>query len=134
MLRDASGLSQERLAVQCFMRRDHVSALERGVRVPDLIAQLRLANRLEVPIERLVDGLVAPVRRLGTAQVLDLVAQQPRLSTDALAATLKLPFWYVSEIVLYLQSTGEITPARTGWLPTGRPPEATCGHPSANER
>jgi transcriptional regulator with XRE-family HTH domain len=118
-LRAASGLSQERLAVRCFMRREYVSGLERGARAPDLVALLVLAHRLDVRVGDLIDGLPAPVRRVGTAQVLDLVNRQSGISTDALADSLGLPFWYACEIVLYLQSTGAVAPTRTGWELTG---------------
>jgi transcriptional regulator with XRE-family HTH domain len=114
-LRAASGLSQERLAVGCFMRPDHVSALER-VRIPDLFALLALADRLDVPVRRLVDGLDASVRRVGTAQVIALIGQEPGISTDGLAGSLGFPFWYASEIARYLQATGAIAPTRTGWV------------------
>lgn len=127
-LRAASGLSQERLAVRCFMRREHVSVLERGVRAPDLIALLVLAHRLDVSAGKLIEGLDAPVRRVGTAQVLDLINREPGISTEALAGSLGLPYWYASEIALYLQSTSAIAPARKGWLSAEKQP------PSVGER
>jgi hypothetical protein len=101
--------SKRAIPVCCFMRRDHVSALERGARAPDLINLLVLAHRLDVAVVELIDGLPVPVRRVGSAQVLALI-----ISTDAIAASLGMPFWYVSEIVLYLQSVGALAPARTG--------------------
>jgi transcriptional regulator with XRE-family HTH domain len=111
----AAGLSQEGLAVRCFMRHDQVSAFERGVRAPDLPALLVLGGGLGVSAGELIDGLVAPVRRVGTAQVLELITRQPPISTDAIAASLGLPFAYTAEIALYLRSTGAIAPQRTGW-------------------
>ena len=47
-LRVAAGLSQEELAVRCFMRRAQISAVERAVRAPDLPDLLVLAERLGV--------------------------------------------------------------------------------------
>ncbi len=117
VVRVEAGLSQEALAVRCFMARYQISALERGVRAPDLPALLVLEQRLGVSTGELTEGLEAPVRRVGTAQVRDLIARQPGISDDALAASLGLPFWYAVEIALYLQSTGEIAHERTGWRP-----------------
>src|SRR5271169_5929131 len=99
--RIAARLSQQGLAVRCFMRVDRVSAYERGMRVPDLIALLMFEQRLGVSVEDFAGGLLAPTRRAGTAQLLDLVAREPGLSTDAIAASLRLPSWYVTEIALY---------------------------------
>ncbi|MCW3018878.1 MAG: hypothetical protein JWN10_1186 [Solirubrobacterales bacterium] len=116
-LRVAGGLSQRDLAVRCFMRLDQVSAYERGARVPDLIALLVLGETLGASTRELTEGLAAPLRRAGTAQLLELVTRQPGLSTDAAAASLGLPFWYASTLALYLQSTGAIVLERTGWQP-----------------
>jgi transcriptional regulator with XRE-family HTH domain len=116
-LRGAAGLSQERLAMRCFMRRDQIWAFESGRRALDLPDLLVLAQRLGVSVGVLTEGLEAPVRRVGTAQVLDLITRQPVIKDDGLAASLGLPRWYVSEIILYLQSLGAIRPTRTGWQP-----------------
>jgi transcriptional regulator with XRE-family HTH domain len=118
--RIAAGLSQGALAVRCFMRHDQISAFERGARAPDLPALLVLGGGLGVSAGELIDGLVAPVRRVGTAQVLDLITRQPLISTDAIAVSLGLPFAYAAEIALYLRSTGAIAPQRTGWQPTAQ--------------
>ena len=115
--RIAAGLSQEGLAVRCFMRHDQVSALERGARAPELPALLVLGRGLGVSAGELIESLAAPVRRVGTAQVLDLITRQPSISTDAIAASLGLPFAYTAEIALYLRSTGAIAPQRTGRQP-----------------
>jgi hypothetical protein len=85
--------------------------------VPDLITLLVLADRLTVSVAELTNDLPVPLRRVGTAQVLDMITLQPGISTDALAASLELPFWYAAEIVLYLESTGAIVPTRSGWQP-----------------
>jgi transcriptional regulator with XRE-family HTH domain len=119
-LRIAAGFSQGALAVRCFMRHDQISAFERGVRAPDLPALLVLGRGLGVSAGELIDGLAAPVRRVGTAQVLDLITRQPPISTDAIAASLRLPFAYTAEIALYLRSAGAIAPQRTGWQPTAQ--------------
>jgi transcriptional regulator with XRE-family HTH domain len=116
-LRGAAGLSQERLAVRCFMRRDQIWASESGKRALDLPDLLVLAQRLGVSVGVLTEGLEAPVRRVGTAQVLGLIARQPEIKDADIAVSLGLPRWYVSEISLYLQSLGAIRPARKGWQP-----------------
>jgi transcriptional regulator with XRE-family HTH domain len=119
-LRVAAGLSQQGLAVRCFMRFDQISAYERGVRAPDLIALLVLGETLGLSAGELTEGLAAPLRRAGTAQMLDLVTRQPGLSTGAAAASLGLPFWYASALARYLQSTGAIVSEPTGWQPAER--------------
>jgi transcriptional regulator with XRE-family HTH domain len=116
-LRVAAGLSQQDLAVRCFTRFDRISAYERGVRAPDLIALLLMGETLGVSAGDLTDGLVAPLRRTGTAQLLELVSRQSGLSTDAAATSLGVPFWYASTLARYLQSTGAIVSAPTGWQP-----------------
>jgi transcriptional regulator with XRE-family HTH domain len=116
-LRVAAGLSQEELAVRCFMRRAQISAVERAVRAPDLPDLLVLAERLGVSAGELTNGLTAPVRRAGTAQALELITRRPGISADALAQSLALPSSYAFEIALYLQSTGAIVSQRTGWQP-----------------
>ncbi len=115
VLRVATGVSQESFAIRCFMRRTQCSDLERGQRTPSLLDLLILEERLGVTDGELVRGLEAPVRRVGTAQVLDLITRQPGISADALAASLGLPSSYVFEIALYLQSAGAIDSRRAGW-------------------
>lgn len=117
-LRAAACLSQETLAVRCFMRRSQVSALECGTGTLDLPGLLVVAERLGVSAGMLIEGLQAPVRRVGTAQVLDLVTRQPGATPEVLAASLGLPYSYAYEIALYLQSVGAIASERTGWQPT----------------
>jgi transcriptional regulator with XRE-family HTH domain len=115
--RRAANLTQERLAVRCFMRRDEISGYERGTRLPSLIALLALESRLGAPRGLLTDGLVAPMRRAGTARMFELVVRRPGLSSAAAAEALTLPSWYTLELALYLQSTGAIVSARGGWWP-----------------
>jgi len=74
----AAGFTQERLAACCFIGRDHVWGLESGKRAPELPELLVLADRLGVPAGELIEGLQAPVRRAGTAQVLDQIMRQAR--------------------------------------------------------
>jgi transcriptional regulator with XRE-family HTH domain len=114
-MRREAHLTQEALAVRCFIGRDRISGLECGKRAPDLPALLVLANRLGVSVATLTDGLEAPVRKVGTAQVLDLVAREPASKADALAASLALPWWYVNDIIVYLQSIGAIVREGGGW-------------------
>jgi transcriptional regulator with XRE-family HTH domain len=117
-LRREAGLSQDTLAMRSFMRRHRVPKFESGERAPDLPALLVLANRLEIPVEALTDGLEAPVRRVGTGQVRDLIARQPGLNSSAVAAALGLPDWYAEEIIFYLRSVGAIAIRQQGWQPT----------------
>jgi transcriptional regulator with XRE-family HTH domain len=118
--RGAARLTQEDLAVRCFMRCAQISRIECGDRAPNLSDLLVLARRLGVSVGELTDGLQAPVRGVGTAQVLDLISRQPGITADALAASLGLPSSYAFEIALYLQSTGAIVSQRTGWHPAAQ--------------
>jgi transcriptional regulator with XRE-family HTH domain len=120
-LRAAAGLSQQELAVRCFMRRNQISALERGASAPDLPALLVLGERLGVSAGELIEGLQAPVRRVGTAQVLELITKSPGITTESIAASLGLPYHYAAEIALYLQSARLIAPAeQRGWRPAAQ--------------
>jgi transcriptional regulator with XRE-family HTH domain len=120
--RQAAGLSQDVLAVRCFMRPYEISEYERGARAPGVPALLVLADRLRVPAADTVTGLPAPVRREGTALVLDLIARQPGVSTKEIAVSLGLPFFYALEITLYLNSTRAIAPLQSGWRATAQLP------------
>jgi DNA-binding transcriptional regulator YiaG len=117
-IRARAGFTQEMLAMRCFMSRGQISAIERGTKAADVPALLVFGDRLGVSVAQLTAGLPAPVRRGGTQQVLDLVRQGPGLSTDALAARLGMPFSYVSEIAVYLQSTEVLVSEYTGWRPS----------------
>lgn len=114
LLRVEAGLSQQKLADRCFMRHDQVSSFERGVRIPNLLALLLLAHGLDVSMDRLTEGLVAPARWASVAQMIELLARRPGISTDDVAESLCLPSWYVSELVLYLQSVDAIGGERKG--------------------
>jgi transcriptional regulator with XRE-family HTH domain len=120
-LRAAVGLSQQELAVRCFMRSSHISALERGASAPDLPALLVLGERLGVSAVELIEGLQAPLRRVGTGQVLELITTSPGITTDGIATSLGLPYPYGAEIALYLQSARLIAPAeQRGWRPAAQ--------------
>jgi hypothetical protein len=86
--------------------------------------QAIIAHRLGVSARELIDGLQAPVCRVGTAQVLDLITRRPGITADTLATSLGLPSSYSFEIALYLQSTGAIASRRTGWHPVVETPAA----------
>jgi transcriptional regulator with XRE-family HTH domain len=123
-LRNAAGISQESLAVRCFMRRRQMWEIESGRAVPDVPGLLTLADGIGVPAARLVENLEAPVRRVGTAKVLDAITQQPGITQDALTVFLRLPDWYVTELTLYLKAVGAIDLGLGGWRAvTERPSE-----------
>lgn len=56
-LREALGLSQERLGAEAKLDRSYVGGLERGERNPSLSAIFNLASALEVPPSRLLAGI-----------------------------------------------------------------------------
>ena len=56
-LREARGLSQERLALNCGLDRTYVGSVERGERNISLINIKRLAASLDVMVEELLIGI-----------------------------------------------------------------------------
>lgn len=56
-LREALGLSQERLGADAKLDRSYIGGLERGERNPSLAAILNLARALQVPPARLLEGI-----------------------------------------------------------------------------
>ncbi len=125
--RRAAGFSQERLAVCCFLPREQIWGLEAGKRAAEVPELLVLADRLGVSAVELIAGLEAPLRRVGTAQVLDQVIRQPGINAEELANSLGLPYSYAFEIATYLQVTGAIISHRRGWHPTTATTRSTTG-------
>jgi transcriptional regulator with XRE-family HTH domain len=114
LLRAEASLSQQKLADRCFMSHHQISSFELGKRVPNLLALLALANGLGASVDCLTEGLIAPARRASVAQVLELLARRPGVTTGVAAESLQLPSWYVEELVLHLQSVGAIVRDRKG--------------------
>jgi transcriptional regulator with XRE-family HTH domain len=115
------GISQEALAVRCFMRRRQMWELESGRAMPDVLGLLTLAAGLGVPAGQLVEGLEAPVRRVGAAKVLDAITRHPGIKQDELTVLLRLPDWYVTELTLYLKAVGAIALGLGGWQAIAKP-------------
>jgi transcriptional regulator with XRE-family HTH domain len=113
--RTSARMTQETLAMRSYMGRARLLDLETGKRAPGLLELLRLADRLDISAAMLTDGLDAPVRTAGAAQVLDLVTRQPGIEYEVIASSLGLPAWYTDEIVYYLQSVEAIFCASGGW-------------------
>jgi transcriptional regulator with XRE-family HTH domain len=66
VLRDArnkSGVSQEKLALNCELDRTFISMLERGRRQPSLGSIITIANALDIPPEELVKRTALLVRK-----------------------------------------------------------------------
>ena len=53
-LREAKGLSQEKLAFNANLHRTYISGVERGIRNPTVVILDRLAVALDVPVDRLL--------------------------------------------------------------------------------
>ena len=53
--RNAAGLSQEGLALECGLHRTYVSGVERGVRNPTVVVLEKIAKPLGIPSSRLLD-------------------------------------------------------------------------------
>lgn len=59
-LREAKGLSQEKLAFECDLDRTYVSMLERGIRQPTLTTVFKLAKTLDVKPSDILVRLESP--------------------------------------------------------------------------
>lgn len=53
-LRKAAGLTQEALADRAGLPHTHISAMERGIKLPNLLTLLRLAVALDCKVAKLV--------------------------------------------------------------------------------
>ncbi len=53
-LRHAAGLTQEALAERAGLPHTHVSAMERGIKLPNLLTLLRLAVALDCKVQKIV--------------------------------------------------------------------------------
>lgn len=53
-LRHAAGLTQESLAERAGLPHTHISAMERGIKLPNLMTLLRLAVALDCKVTKLV--------------------------------------------------------------------------------
>jgi transcriptional regulator with XRE-family HTH domain len=62
-LREARFPTQEAFALAAKLGRSHVYLLETGQREPELATLLILAGTLEVPLDRLAEGIAAPKKR-----------------------------------------------------------------------
>ena len=54
-LREAAGLSQEALGLECGVHRTYVSGVERGVRNPTVTVLAKLARALKAPAAKLLE-------------------------------------------------------------------------------
>lgn len=107
-LRLAAGLSQEQLKARCFLHHARVTALEGGDAPPSLELLILLCDALDVSLEDLTHGLVAPTRTASRTQILALLAEQPGSTTRELAASSRLPEAYVFDLIHYLAAWGTI--------------------------
>jgi transcriptional regulator with XRE-family HTH domain len=56
--RQEAGISQEELGWLASLHRTQIGILERGVRLPRIDTLAKLAGALDVPVERLMEGIV----------------------------------------------------------------------------
>jgi transcriptional regulator with XRE-family HTH domain len=56
-LREAKGLSQEKLSFECGLHRTYISSVERGERNIAIINLKKIASSLDVSLSQLFDGL-----------------------------------------------------------------------------
>ncbi len=62
-LRKRRNLAQEALAEVANLHRNEIGVLERGQSAPNLLTLLILADALEIPLERLTEGVPTPIER-----------------------------------------------------------------------
>jgi transcriptional regulator with XRE-family HTH domain len=124
-LRTEAGFSQRDLAARCFTTEWHISEIERGISVPNVLVLGVLAHALGVLAGDLIDGLTPALRSASTAQMLDLLAREHRPTTQQVAEALELPGRYAAQTLNYLRSIGEIEGARSGWEPATQPARST---------
>jgi transcriptional regulator with XRE-family HTH domain len=101
-LRATAGLTQETVAMRCFLRTDQVSSFECGGAPPSLELLLLLGETLGVSLGELTEGLVAPARAASLGRVRALIAERPASTTSALAKASGLPESYVFQLLRYL--------------------------------
>lgn len=112
-LRVANHLTQEELAHRCFLRHDDISQIERGVKAPNLMRLLLIADGLGVSVQTLTEEVLVPRREDSTRRALALVDAQPGISIAALTQSLALPESYVKTLARHLQATGQVVFGRT---------------------
>lgn len=115
--RTTAGLSQAVLARRCFLAPDRISSMERGRTSPPLTVLLLLADSVGVPVAQLTKELNAPTRQASTEKILQLVAEQPGITTETLAELLGVPAWYVNQSGHRLHSLQTIHSRGRGWEP-----------------
>jgi len=71
--RHEAGISQEELGWLASLHRTQIGILERGVRLPRIDTLAKLAGALDVPVERLMEGIVwrPGTTRVGGFQAID---------------------------------------------------------------
>jgi transcriptional regulator with XRE-family HTH domain len=71
--RHRAGISQEELGWLASLHRTQIGILERGVRLPRIDTLAKLAGALDVPVERLMEGIVwrPGSTRVGGFQAID---------------------------------------------------------------
>jgi transcriptional regulator with XRE-family HTH domain len=55
--RSQAGISQETLGERTTLHRTEIGLLERGARMPRIDTLLKLSHGLEIPVERLIEGI-----------------------------------------------------------------------------
>ncbi|ESQ13238.1 MAG TPA: XRE family transcriptional regulator [Chromatiaceae bacterium] len=76
-IRQTTGLSQERLALESELDRTFISLLERGLRQPSLSTILQLAGPLGIPAGQLVAAVVEVLGQQGDDREASRVSRHP---------------------------------------------------------
>jgi transcriptional regulator with XRE-family HTH domain len=108
LIRIAAHLTQQGLASRCFLSHADISKFERAHTLPSFEILLLLRDAVGVSIDVLTDGVPAPTRAAGRAQLMELIARNPESQSRALATLSELPNEYVFQGIRYLESYGQI--------------------------
>ena len=76
--REKKGLTQEQLAEQVNLSPMHITAIERGNKLPRLETLIKIANVLDVSADTLLQDVVNNQIKLRTSEASNLIAQLSR--------------------------------------------------------
>src|ERR1700733_349071 len=118
--RVAARLTQRTLSERCFLSCEQISRLERGQVAPSLLVLLMLRDTLGASLGQLTEGVGTPTRQVSCLSVRQLIEGNPGISTEEIAQSLGLQFWYVFQNARHMFSLGQIRGRSRSWqLPPG---------------
>ena len=88
-LRKEKGMTQEQLAEAVNLSTNHISVIERGVKLPKLETLINIANVLDVPADVLLQDVVNNQTKLCASEASELIKQLPREDQRRVLAALR---------------------------------------------